>query len=347
MITAPAPIRSKPWARLRGRRRLLVAGTAATCAALGWWAVARDAGDAGPGDPPRDARLRAASVRLYRVRDAAGGVVAPRAVLFFFGNDIGFWRPHRRLAAALTHAGYAVAGVDVRPTLARLPAGGAPRDSAFATEFRALVAGSYAELAPGRPGTPLVLVGHSLGAEFAVWLAAHGPPRATVGVVALSPGLRSHLRVSAADLLMTSEPTGPDSFSVPEAVAEALGASPGLRVAVVRGGSDKLRYADPALLAAGGARLRRFAVPLAGHALARPGLTAYVVRQALAWVLRTDDGPQAAAVVNQPRRAARRPDPSGYGWQSPRVVAPAPLATRDIAPTTHALGHHRSRPITA
>src|SRR5262245_8812846 len=65
----------------------------------------------------RDPRLRSEPVFLYQAADTTR---PPRAVIFFFGNDIGFWRPHRQLAASLARTQFAVAGFDMRPLLRRL-----------------------------------------------------------------------------------------------------------------------------------------------------------------------------------------------------------------------------------
>lgn len=251
----------------------------------------------------KDDWLRSRPVRLYPAR---GGDVAPRAVIVFFGNDLGFWRPAQRLADDLASSGYAVAGVDIVPLLGALPEPPLSRDSAFRAQVVPLISHAYRELVGDdatRPGdsasVPLLLLGHSLGAEIALRAASatneeiDSMPR-VAGIVALSPGLRSHLRVAASDLLMGDEPTEPGSFAVGDAVQAAASSSPALRVAIVRGAHDKLRYADSTLLAAGGVRARRFVVPLAGHSLAKLTISRLVVRQALAWVL--DRGPAATIV---------------------------------------------------
>lgn len=255
----------------------VVAGAAAVIGALG-------GGDM-PTYVPRDASLREAGLYFYPAAPSTG---APRAFVFFFGNDIGFWRAHRQLAADLAGQGYAVVGFDMKPLLRRLPEETGARDSTFRAIIVPLVLRARRELAPSaRPALRIVLAGHSLGAEVALWTAAHAGLPDVAGVLALSPGSRSHLRVSASDLLMTGEPTGPASFSVAGVVARVT-AAPGVRIAIVRGSHDPLRSADSALLAAGGQGIRRFLVPLAGHALKQVALARYVVREGLTWVLERD-----------------------------------------------------------
>src|SRR5262245_1825774 len=93
------------------------------------------------GDAPtrvaRDPSLRNQPVFLYAPSDSTR---PPRAVVFFFGNDVGFWQPHRQLAASLARSQYAVAGFDMRALLRGLPAGIIARDSAFAAEIDPIIA---------------------------------------------------------------------------------------------------------------------------------------------------------------------------------------------------------------
>lgn len=272
------------------RRELVVAAivisAAAIIAAL-WLALGVARGDA-PAYVPSDPALRRRDLYLYPPLPATR---PPRAFIFFFGNDIGFWRAHRQLAADLAERGYAVAGFDMRPLLGVLPDGRHARDSAFLAGITPLVLRARRELtrrarsaADTGVGVPIVLAGHSLGAEVALWTAAYGRFPEIAGVLALSPGARSHLRVSASDLLMTAEPTGPLSFSVAETIARATARPRAGRVAIVRGSHDKLRAADSALVGAGGTRARLFIVPLAGHSLREVTLARFVVRRALAWL---------------------------------------------------------------
>jgi pimeloyl-ACP methyl ester carboxylesterase len=248
-----------------------VAGTAAAIALSG--CVHDDA----PTHVPRDPALRNAPVFLYDV----GDVTRPtRAVIVFFGNDIGFWRPHRQLAASLARSQYAVAGLDIRPLLGGLPDREPVRDSVFARTIDRMIGRVRREL--GGDSIPLIIAGHSLGAEIAIWTAAHARPSGAVGVLALSPGSRSHLRVSVADIMNGPEPTGPESF----AVADAIAAVPcGERIAIVRGTRDRFVAADSALLATGGGRITRFSIPFAGHSLKRLATASFETRRALDWLL--------------------------------------------------------------
>jgi pimeloyl-ACP methyl ester carboxylesterase len=225
---------------------------------------------------PRDPELKKLPLLFYPV--ASQGPA--RAMVFFFGNDVGFWKPHQELAAYLSGQGYTVVGFDIRSFLANLPEGHPQRDSAFSTRILPIIARARHEI--GADSLPLLIFGHSLGAEIALWTAAYAKPPGVVGLVAMSPGLSSHLRVSASDLLMGAEPKGPDSFQVPAAV-KAI--DPGVRIAIVRGSQDKYRYADPALTAAGGDRIETFVVPFASHSLRNLILAKPIVRHAMDWIL--------------------------------------------------------------
>lgn len=158
---------------------------------------------------PRAAILRDAPVVLYRATDPTRPA---RAAIFFFGNDVGFWKPHQALAWQHSGMQYAVAEFDIRQLLAKLPDASGGRDSVFASTMRRLIDSARAERGPT---PPLILSGHSIGSELALWTAAHVPLHGLTGVLALSPGSRSHLDISASDLLMSAEPTGPLSFLSP------------------------------------------------------------------------------------------------------------------------------------
>jgi pimeloyl-ACP methyl ester carboxylesterase len=203
-----------------------------------------------------------------------------RAVIFFFGNDIGFWTPHRDLAEYLSGQGYSVVGFDMRTLLAQLPEPSPQRDSAFIARILPIIASARHEV--HADSLPLIIAGHSLGAEVAIWTAAFAHPPDIVGVIAMSPGLSSHLRVTASDILNGPEPTGPASFSVP---ATLHSIAPAVRVAIVRGSHDKYRYADSALIAAGGNRIHSYIVPFASHSLKRIIVARPVMRQAVQWLL--------------------------------------------------------------
>ena len=253
--------------------------TITKCALLAALLVAASAcgGAADPTYQARDPALRTRPLYFY---PAVAGPDSARAFIFFFGNDIGFWEPHRRLAASMAERGYDVVGFDMKALLASLPDSGAARDSAFVAQVGALIAASRRE--QGADALPVVIAGHSLGAEVAVWSAAHVPVPHLVGVLALSPRSRSHLRVSVADIANGPEPTGAGSFSVARAVADL---APAIRLAVVRGEHDGYRFADSAIVAAGGHRAQRYVVRFAGHSLKRILVAKPVVRRALAWLL--------------------------------------------------------------
>ncbi len=226
---------------------------------------------------PHDATLRALPLSFYpssqRARPAS-------AFVFFFGNDVGFWKPHRELAAALASDGYSVVGIDIRPVLASLPDREPARDSAFAARIMSIIVASRHELSAD--SVPLILAGHSLGAEIAIWTAAHVDIGRVTGVLAMSPRSRSHLRATLNDIANRGEPTDAESFDVGDAV-RALPAP--VRLAIVRGEHDKYATADSALISAGGARADRYVVPLAGHSLRNILIAGYVVSRALGWIL--------------------------------------------------------------
>lgn len=235
--------------------------------------------------------LRRLPVYFYPARTATPA----RAVIFFFGNDVGFWTPHRDLAEYLSGQGYPVIGFDMRTLLAQLPERSPQRDSAFNARILPIIASARHEI--HADSLPLIIAGHSLGAEIAIWTAAFAHPPAMVGVIALSPGLSSHLRVSASDILNGPEPTGPESFSVP-ATLHAI--TPDVRVAIVRGSHDRYRYADSALIVAGGNRVHSYIVPFASHSLKRIIVARPVMRQAVDWLLEPVSGTRAAAVEASP-----------------------------------------------
>lgn len=227
---------------------------------------------------PHNPALRGSDLFFYPSRLTGQ---TPRAFIFFFGNDVGFWKPHQELAEFLADAGYDVVGFNMKPLLSSLPEGvSATRDSAFTAALVPLVHAARVELRTGQ--RPVVLMGHSVGAEVALWTAAHLPIPDIAGVVAMSPGSRGHLRVTWTDLANGAEPTGPDSWGIAETVKLLR---PSLRVAIVRGDHDMFRYADSAIVPAGGDRLRLSIVPLASHSLRRILVARYIVRNAVEWVL--------------------------------------------------------------
>jgi pimeloyl-ACP methyl ester carboxylesterase len=237
--------------------------------------LASCSGSDAPTHPSRDPALR--DLYLY---DATDSTQPARALVFFLGNDVGFWEPHRKLAISLTKAHYAVAGVDIRPILRALPDCDPERDSAFADTMRTLIRRTRREL--GADSIPLIIAGHSLGAELAIWTAAHTQLPHTLGVLAMSPGTRSHLRVSVSDIMNGPEPTGPESFSIADEIKILPDSE---RVAIVRGTRDQYSRGDSTLIASGGGRANRFLVPFAGHSLKRIATASFETRRALEWLI--------------------------------------------------------------
>lgn len=204
-----------------------------------------------------------------------------RGTIVFFGNDVGFWQPHQRLADFLASEGYAVVGYDLRDLLKSNPGAPEPeRDSLIGGEISNVMAESLEEFHSAH--LPLFLMGHSLGAEVAIWTASHVRSPAIVGVIAMAPGGRGHLRITAADFLSSALPTGPESFSMADLV-KVLPA--GVRIALVRGASDGYRSADPGIVAAGNGRVKEFSIPFAGHSLKKILIARYVVENALEWAV--------------------------------------------------------------
>ncbi|HEU4564618.1 MAG TPA: hypothetical protein VFS05_08215 [Gemmatimonadaceae bacterium] len=227
---------------------------------------------------PRDAALRSAPVYIYPAAGTSGS--PPRALVLFFGNDVGFWSAHQRTAELLAAHGMSVVGLDLRRYLAPLPTDEGARERTFAEGVLSLIAAARRELHAER--SPLVLAGRSFGAEVALWTAAHACPPRLAGVLALGPGLRGHLRITAKDLANLGEPLEPGSFAVADALRSL---PPAVRVAVVRGAHDHYGYADSALQTAGGARLRRLVVPSAGHSLKHLSLAGPAILGAADWIL--------------------------------------------------------------
>ena len=219
--------------------------------------------------------LRAAPLYFYPAVGKA------RAWLFFFGNDVGFWAAHQKLARALADRGIDVVGFDVRSLLHSLPdASVEQRENAYADTISALIRASRHEL--GADTLPVLIGGHSIGAELAIYSAAHVNVDRLAGVLALSPGERGHLRITLNDLTMASEPQEEGSFSVAEEICEV---PIGVRVAVIRGAHDKYRYADSLYERDGGTRYRRWLVPFSGHSLKTIGVALPEIESALKFVL--------------------------------------------------------------
>lgn len=223
---------------------------------------------------PRVAELRKPEFFVYPPRGAV-----TRGTILFFGNDVGFWQPHQHLAAFLASEGYAVVGFDLRKLLESFPdAPELERDSIIGGEMSRVMVASSAEFRAAQ--LPLFLMGHSLGAEVAIWTASHVKSPVVAGVIAMAPGGRGHLQITAADFLSSALPSGPESFSMADLV-KSLPA--GVRVALVRGASDGYRGADPGIVAAGNGRVKEFSIPFAGHSLKKILIARYVVENALRW----------------------------------------------------------------
>jgi hypothetical protein len=232
--------------------------------------------DENAGAPPnyvaRDAVLRAAPLRFYRADK-------PRALVWFFGNDVGFWGAQQRLAVQLAAGGIDVVGMDLKAWLSNRPdESPAERAVAFRAAMTDLQGRAAREL--GDTLLPFVLAGHSIGAEVSIWQAATSAPQRLAGVVAISTGSRGHLRVTALDLAYV-EPTEPGSFAV-DSMLRAVPAS--VRVVIVRGDGDRYRGADSALLAARPGT-RRVGIPLAGHSMRRLLIAGPLIARAIDWAI--------------------------------------------------------------
>ena len=244
---------------------------------------------------PHDPVLRDLPVALFPAvlppRPAGGARREPRGVVLFYGNDGAFTREHQKLAELLAAHGFAVVGLDVMRHLPTLPSSTPElRDSAFAASVGPLVDRVRAEL--GAPNAPVIIAGHSFGADLAIWTAAYAPPRGTVGVLAMGPGSRGHLGLSQVNPLeRLQNPTGPGTFSTADAIRAT---SPSVRIAVVRGGGDAYRVADSALAVAGGARFHRTLVPLGGHAFRRLLIAGPLIERDVDWLVDSLDARRAA-----------------------------------------------------
>jgi pimeloyl-ACP methyl ester carboxylesterase len=196
---------------------------------------------------PRDPQLQEEPLYFY---PEVGNLGRPKAGVFFLGNDMGFWKPHQALAQRLAEHGYAVVGFDVKEYLDRLPDSALLRDSVLVHEVPRLIHRSLHEL--GADSLPIVIAGHSFGADIALWTEANAPIRGVVGVLALGPTRRDHPSVTIRDQLNAGEPTEPGSFAVDEQIRNTPA---NVRIALMRGASDKERKSDRDFISAGGSRM--------------------------------------------------------------------------------------------
>ena len=208
---------------------------------------------------PRDPELQREP--LYFYPDVAGAR-RPKAGVFFLGNDLGFWEPHQKLAQRLAAHGYAVVGFDVKQFLDRFPDSAQLRDSVLLHDVPPLIQRSMHEL--GADSAPLIIAGHSFGADLALWTEANAHLPGVVGVLALGPTRRDHPTVTLRDQANLGEPTEPGSFAVDEQIRNTPG---NVRIALLRGASDKERKSDPSFISAGGRRLTYTVIPFASHSL--------------------------------------------------------------------------------
>lgn len=225
----------------------------------------------------RDPELRALPLYFYPASGKA------KAVVVFFGNDVGFWDAHDRLARKFAASGYTVIGVDIKQYIQRLPEPYASREATFDSSIDRVIARSVREMKAD--SLPLVLGGHSFGADLALWTAVHAAPPRTVGVLALSPTARSHFYVTTADRANLGEPDEPGSFAIADEI-KAVPAS--MRIALLRGSHDRRIGIDSALQAAGSPRLRYTVIPLASHSLKSVTIAGPMAERAISWILGSD-----------------------------------------------------------
>ncbi len=218
----------------------------------------------------------------------------PKALIIFMGNDVGFWEPHQELAARLANAGYAVAGLDIREYLSHLPSGEPRRDSVFRDSIVPLIAAIHHEIGDS---LPLILGGHSFGAEVAFWIAREVEPPGLKGILAMSPRGSGHLFVTPMDLA-NEEAHGVGAWSTIDA-AHVI--DPQVRIAIIRGSKDQFAMHDSAFSAAGGARLHVYSVPFAAHSLKKLLIAGPIIERAVNNLLERAPVPATAPGASAPR----------------------------------------------
>jgi pimeloyl-ACP methyl ester carboxylesterase len=222
---------------------------------------------------PRDPELLREPLYFY---PAAGASRHPKAGVFFLGNDLGFWEPHQKLAERLAAHGYAVVGFDVKKFLDRFPDSALLRDSILVRDLPGLMKRSLHEL--GADSVPIVIAGHSFGADIALWIEANARLHGVVGVLALGPTKRDHPIVTLKGQLNSGEPTEPGSFAIDEQIRSTPA---NVRIALLRGASDKERGWDADFIAAGGARMSYTVIPFASHSLKSLVIAGPMIERAL------------------------------------------------------------------
>ena len=240
--------------------------------------------------------LRDKSILLFTPDSGYG---PSRAIIVFFGNASGFSAAHRQLAAGLAGDGYVVVGVDVRVLLANLSGDSRTREEVAALRVDSLIGSSHQEFdswptknsrnvsdaSSHAPRKPMLLMGHALGAEFALWTAAHVSDESLKGVVAIAPTSHSALSVTQPANILVGNSDSTAAFSVADVVRAAVNLHPQMRVAFLRGSNDLSPAADTALLRAGGSHMRRFGVPMAGRSMRRIAFPSLIVRRSINWIL--------------------------------------------------------------
>lgn len=229
---------------------------------------------------PRDRELQREPLYFYPALGVSGH---PKAGVFFLGNDLGFWQAHQKLAERLASDGYAVVGFDVKKFLDRLPDSALLRDSVLAHDVPPLIKRSLHEL--GADHVPIVIAGHSFGADIALWTEANAPVPGVVGVLALGPTRRDHPTVTLKDQMNSGEPTEPGSFAVDEQIRNTPAK---VRIALMRGASDKERTSDRGFITAGGSRMTYTVIPFASHSLRSLIIAGPMIERALDHLVAAD-----------------------------------------------------------